>query len=148
MDCELCGEREASKVAIIENIEMNVCDKCAKFGKVVREIKTKERQKEKQKKKMKAIIKEEVIVDDYLERIKNAREKNNLTIADFASLLNEKVSYLKRIEKGKTIPSEKLARKIERLLKIKLIEEREVKEERVKPIKEKDITLGDIAEVK
>ncbi|MCS7143330.1 MAG: multiprotein-bridging factor 1 family protein [Aigarchaeota archaeon] len=63
------------------------------------------------------------IVDEYGSRIREARERLGLTREELASRIQEKASYVKKIENGEAKPSVSLARKIERVLKIKLLEE-------------------------
>lgn len=62
------------------------------------------------------------IVENYGEIIRNARMKIGLSQEEFAKQLSEKITIIKRIEQGNFKPSIELARKIEKFLKIKLIE--------------------------
>ncbi|MEM3876096.1 MAG: helix-turn-helix domain-containing protein, partial [Candidatus Micrarchaeaceae archaeon] len=64
----------------------------------------------------------EQIIDDYGETIRRARESMGLSLKVLAELLNEKESFLARIEKQKTTPNSKLIEKLEKTLNIKLIE--------------------------
>ena len=34
--CDMCGKETKLIVALIENTELNVCEKCGKFGKIIR----------------------------------------------------------------------------------------------------------------
>ncbi|MEM1666659.1 MAG: multiprotein-bridging factor 1 family protein [Nitrososphaerota archaeon] len=64
---------------------------------------------------------------DYVEgfhvRIKNARERMGLSQEELAAQLNEKATLIKKIEQGEVKPSIELARKLEKFLKIQIIEE-------------------------
>ncbi|MEM2910336.1 MAG: multiprotein-bridging factor 1 family protein [Nitrososphaerota archaeon] len=64
---------------------------------------------------------------DYAEgfhvRIKNARERMGLSQEELAAQLNEKVTLIKKIEQGEVKPPIELARKIEKFLKIQIVEE-------------------------
>ncbi|MEM3181383.1 MAG: multiprotein bridging factor aMBF1 [Candidatus Micrarchaeaceae archaeon] len=61
------------------------------------------------------------IADDYGEIIRKARESLGLPIKVLAEKINEKASMLLRVEEQRTLPSDKLAKKLERELGIKLI---------------------------
>ncbi len=63
------------------------------------------------------------IVDDYAARIRAAREHLNLTQEAFAKKLSEKVSIIQKIEAGNFKPSIKTARKLEKTLKISLVDQ-------------------------
>ena len=92
----------------------------------------------------------EEIVDDYAEKIREARERIGLTREVLAAMVGEKVSTIRRIESGKLAPTIQLARKLERVLKIKLVEAYEESEEyRYSEGEEEfELTLGDIVEFK
>jgi len=64
---------------------------------------------------------------DYVEgfyiRIKNARERMGLSQEELAAQLNEKATLIKKIEQGEVKPPIELARKLEKFLKIQIIEE-------------------------
>jgi len=62
------------------------------------------------------------VVEDYATRIKNAREKLGWSQEVLAVKVGESVNTIKRIEAGKLKPSIELARKLERILGIKLLE--------------------------
>jgi len=62
------------------------------------------------------------LVEDFGEIVKNARIKLGLTQEDLAKQLNEKLAIIKKIEAGEFRPSIDLARKLERFLKVRLLE--------------------------
>ncbi|MBI5072318.1 TIGR00270 family protein, partial [Candidatus Woesearchaeota archaeon] len=64
----------------------------------------------------------EQIVEEYALKIKQAREKRKLNQEEFAKMLNERESVLHNIEAGKQKPSMELAKKLEKVLGIVLIE--------------------------
>jgi putative transcription factor len=87
------------------------------------------------------------LVGGFGEKIRQAREKIGLSHEDFGKKLNAKVSLLKKIETGKMTPDNKLATRMERVLKIKLIAPAsEEKVPQVKPPKlaSHELTLGDL----
>ena len=89
-----------------------------------------------------------LLVDDYPQIIKKSRESIGLTQKDFANKINEKESVIHKIETGTLEPSLELAKKLEKFLKIKLIEEHEESHEKFKKSKEEGFTLGDFIHVK
>ena len=92
----------------------------------------------------------EEIVEDYAERIKDAREKMGLTRELLATMVGEKVSTIRRIETGTLEPTVTLAKKLEKVLKIKLVEVYEEEEisSRKSYSEEFEPTLGDLVEFK
>nr|MDO8114112.1 helix-turn-helix domain-containing protein [Candidatus Sigynarchaeota archaeon] len=67
------------------------------------------------------------LVGNYAEIIKKAR--GDMKIEDFASSLNEKASVLQKVESGKLKPTMKLARRIEKRYRVKLVEHKEEAED-------------------
>ncbi len=66
---------------------------------------------------------EDLIVPDYASIIRKARESLGLTQEQLGRLINEKPSVIRRIESGAMVPTPVIARKLERALKIRLIQE-------------------------
>jgi len=152
MECEICGRKGAKFLIDIEGSKMKVCEECSKLGKIL-SIEREETEKVKRIKERAALRKEEkeiVIVDDYTEVIKKGREKANLTRKELGALVNEKESFLRRIEEGKTIPTEKLAKKLEKALEIDLFEEinSDLTSAKQSKRKETELTFGDLADLK
>jgi putative transcription factor len=159
MQCNMCGKDTELFIATIEGTELEVCKDCAKFGKNVKKIKKKEHSNYNQEPisfKKKRTIEEEVmplILSNYSQLIKNAREKKGLKQEEFAKMVNEKASLIHSFESGKLRPSINVAKKLERFLKIKLIEEIK-KDESPSFLNEKDektngnLTIGDLIKIK
>ncbi len=61
------------------------------------------------------------LIEGFDVKIRQAREKLGLSHEDLGKKLSEKISRLKKIEKGKMSPDNLLAAKLEHALKIKLI---------------------------
>ena len=139
MNCELCGKRKELVLALVENSEMKVCSDCAKFGKVLREIK----EVEEEEKKVEEEEFVEGIVEDYSKLIKDKREKMGLKQEELARKLNLKESIIHKIETGSIEPSIETARKFENFLRIKLITEYNVKYRKI-GTNDKVMTLGDL----
>ena len=87
------------------------------------------------------------MVEDYAERIVKARNNRDLTRTAVAEIINEKESFLERIEKGKARPDEALAKKLEKELEIELLEEVSVGNFEPSKGKKGPLTLGDIIEL-
>ncbi|MFB6083028.1 MAG: multiprotein bridging factor aMBF1 [Halorientalis sp.] len=62
------------------------------------------------------------VVQDYDERIRQAREAAGLSQEELANQLNEKASLIRKLERGDTLPSDEVQRKLERALDIALTE--------------------------
>ena len=147
----MCGKEGALFKAMVEGSEMNVCSQCSKFGKVVSQIKEPLTGKKQAKLEIKMHSNPELILSvvlNYSEIIKSKRGQLGLNQEDFAKQLNEKISVIHKMETGHFKPNLELARKLEKLLKIKLIEQIELKEEKIEKIKSDSFTIGDFIKVK
>jgi len=83
------------------------------------------------------------LVDDFYKRISLARNSLGWTQEELGKRLNEKKSVITAIESGKTRPDEKLRKKLERTLNIKLM--KKVSETLVhKGASAKAYTIGDV----
>ena len=143
-DCELCGEREATTYAIIEGVKLHVCSRCARFGKEI-----KERRKALVKPKSKHIERFVDVRDDFANIISKAIRERGIRFEDLAKSINESESYIRRIARGSTTPKIETAKKLERALGIKLLEEvRGQTESAEGEMTEGRITIGDIIEIK
>ena len=145
MNCELCGKKSELFRAKIEGTIVDVCEKCSKFGEIIERV-----IKEEENKIVKQRTKEEIIEEirkGYGAIIKNAREKLGLKQEELARKINEKESLIHKLENELVEPSLKLAEKLEKFLKIKLIE---IYSDENKYIKNNDekLTIGDLLNVK
>lgn len=146
MFCDMCGQEGNLFKVSIEDSELNLCRNCSRFGKIIAPIKAEQPVKKVKKETIpkepeKEII--QIIVEDYADRIRNAREKMGLKQEDFAKLINEKQNLIHNIEIGKFKPGIDLAKKLERFLKIKLVEEYEEQHKKIKKPKGDKFTIGD-----
>ncbi|MBU4492883.1 MAG: TIGR00270 family protein [Nanoarchaeota archaeon] len=150
MQCDLCGAKTENLFrAIVEGTELNVCKDCAKYGKIIEKkpIKVEEkRQFTKPAEPEKEII--QVIVPDFAQRIKKKRESLGLKQKEFAKKTSEKESLIHNIETGSFEPSISLARKLEKFLKIKLIEDYEEEHKKGSKTKTEGFTVGDLIKIK
>ncbi|MEM1953698.1 MAG: helix-turn-helix domain-containing protein, partial [Nitrososphaerota archaeon] len=85
-------------------------------------------------------------VDDLGNVVRKAREARFLTREQLAEMVGEKVSTIRRIENNELKPSFELARKLERVLKVKLLVEAtdEVFERAVSKAQKRGLTIGDV----
>ncbi len=123
--CEMCGKETKLVKSRIESSTLLTCDSCSRFGTVIDELVEKKEEVFPQPKESKTGDTEEtteVIVEDYSQKIKQAREARNLKQKRLAETLAIKESIIHKLESGKLEPSLDLARKLEKFLNIKLIQ--------------------------
>lgn len=85
----------------------------------------------------------EELVPDYSRRIMKARNELGFKQEELAAKLNEKRSVIRELEAGTLIPNDALIRKLERQLKIKLMEKIS-QEYKIPSAKRREMTLGDL----
>lgn len=114
MECELCGRPDAKAHAEVEDTFLTVCESCARLGKRldVPVVSMSE--------KKSARITVSSINPDFASLVKNTRKKLGISLEDLGKKINEKSSVIERVEKGMR-PTDALARKLEKALKIKLL---------------------------
>ena len=150
--CDMCGKDGAIAIALIEGVELSVCERCSRHGKVVRHIRMETPKPKNILMQHRPSPKEEeameFVVEDYAQRIRQKREQLKLTQQDFARMLSEKESMVHHLENGTSRPSIDLSRKLERILHITLIEkEKDVPTEKTRG-KSDALTLGDFIKIK
>jgi putative transcription factor len=149
MSCELCGKPIFGKsIRIwIEGSQLMVCPQCSRYGSVVKPKNVTRSQQVAKRKELSMGFEGIVLVGNYNVLIRQARENMGLTQADLAKLIGEKESVVRRLESGRMAPTLELARKIEKVLKIKLYDEIRQEQEPPKP-QGFQLTLGDVAMIK
>lgn len=130
--CDMCGSKADQLFKTkIEGTVLDVCKGCSRFGEVVQIPRFRPRNAPESRPqnipKRKEVL--QLIVTDYAEKIRKAREKLGLTQEEFAKRLNEKWSIMQKIEGSQFRPSISQARKLEEVLKISLIETHDEKGE-------------------
>lgn len=135
---------------------MLVCGRCAKGRRILSILRfspaiggnTHRREMVSRQRARSVPTEEYLIVEGYGELIRRAREKMGLTREALAALVGEKESTIRRVEAEQLEPTLELARRLEKTLKIKLLER--VSEDAGTysgdHASEFSITLGDIAE--
>ena len=150
MRCEICGKKIVGKPVKtkIESSIMITCNECSKFGKVQREP-PKARKTRPVRRSPKFREPSEEVIEDYNNLIRESREQKGWTREELAEKVYEKASVVNRVESGKMTPDIKLARKLEKILDIKLIEKTDDgKQEDLGPRAKRGATIGDIARIK
>jgi putative transcription factor len=137
--CEMCGKAGPLYTAMVEGTQLKVCEGCGKFGRIVAKPVVVQK---KTVQKTPDLVEE--LVEDFAKIIREARERQNVTQKDFALKLNEKESAVQKWESGAMSPSIDTAKKLEKLLKVKLV----IKEAPETAVLEKKasgpLTIGDL----
>lgn len=159
MECESCGKKMESYEAylvLIEGARLSVCPSCSRLGKVLQSPNSPKRQApisySAKPQSLSSLKSGFELVENYGQKMRQARNGLQLPLNVLAEKIAEKESFLERIENEKTLPSENLARKIEKELGIKLLEETSVQSQSdsdlpKKYLASKGLTLGDILEI-
>ncbi|MEM2972112.1 MAG: multiprotein bridging factor aMBF1 [Candidatus Bathyarchaeia archaeon] len=165
MRCEVCGGKIHGKPyrVVIEGAKLTVCSRCSKHGVATWEEEPKlEKPSAKTKTAILQLPKTEStkqpetitetnleLVDGFGLKIKQAREKLGLSHGELGKKLNEKASLLKKIEAEKMTPDNKLAVKLERLLKVKLLVPKTEEKTPLTVSKptNRELTLGDLIQL-
>jgi len=151
----LCGKVEENLTRVlIEGVELDVCSACSRFGKAVSApkrfgkedfLRYRAKQIQRQEPTEEKI---ELLLEDYADIIKRKRESMGLTQKDFAIKVNEKESVIHKIETSALYPPIWLAKKLEKALGIKLIEEHTEGHKLSKSKNSDGLTLGDFIKLK
>jgi len=132
MECELCGRECQCRPAVLDGVKMMLCPNCLnKHGKAAKPISSTTSSKDpvilnrikKPKEKDVYTGMDKELVSNYAEIIKNARQKKDLTREKLGFLIGERTVTISKIENGDLKPSDKVAKKLEKELDIKLFEE-------------------------
>lgn len=179
VQCEMCGvETAAPTTAKIEGAELEVCDECAEFGTTIQTSESEttttkystsssessgssgqqprstsrssSSSSESSQSRRDMFDEMDEIATDYDTRIRQAREAADLSQAELADQLNEKRSFIRKLERGESLPSDQIRRKLERALDIDLTEGGSGDEDTEWSAEDtaSGVTLGDIVERK
>lgn len=152
MLCELCGKNESFAQVTIEGSSIKACKQCKTHGTITNILPSQETQTQPRNKQTQQTTEEstESIILDYSTKIRQAREKLGKTQEEFAQLLREKTSIIHKLETAQYTPPIETAKKIEKILKIKITETTQTTTE--KPQKEttktEGYTIGDFIKIK
>ncbi len=144
MNCELCGlSDERFYKTEIDGAILNVCQKCSKFGRVIEEVSNQENSAGRTQ--LERPTEKELRID-FPEVIKEGLKSKNLTLEQLSNQINASKYELKKVLDGKIMPSEELALKLEKVLKISLFET--VPKLFKKSVQDKSLSIGDVVEIK
>ncbi len=164
--CEICGRKisdeKLCRTVVLDNAILRVCPQCynrlVKQGKIktVPTATTKPKPRKTVSNKWvrtrisRRLLEESYdIVEDYAERIRRARQKLGWSQAVLAQKVREKENVIKRIEAGRLKPSIELARRLEKILGITLLEP--IIDEYIETYSSKSedyFTIGDFIKIK
>lgn len=149
VQCEMCGaETPSPKTVKVEGAELQVCADCADFGTEVDtggestatstkystsgsastsspssgSSSTSSDTQSRSNRRRDFFDEMGEVATDYDDRIRNAREAAGLSQAELADELNEKASFIRKLERGESLPSDSIRRKLERHLDLDLLE--------------------------
>ncbi len=163
--CEMCGRpvrRKDAHIVYIDGAKLLLCPQCyskvvkRNVGKEIKEIKSRpstlrspSRPRPKPRRERLEGLE---VVEDFAERIRQARERLGWTQRVLAESIGESEKVIKRIEAGRLTPTIELARKLEGVLNIKLLEP-VIDDDLSNPLNvggrlRKDLTLGDIVSIR
>ena len=151
MRCELCGREIIGRayLGVVDRATLILCEKCSRrAAKIYGPLgggSARRKVAPTPKRPRRSRLPEMDVVEDYAERVRGARERIGLTRATLAAMLGVKVSVVRRIEEGTLIPPLDLARKLEKTLRIRLLEPVGEEEYSRGETREWSQTLGDVA---
>lgn len=142
MFCEMCGnEVPRTQKVRVDSAVLMLCDRCAKFGtpvdppkKAIQSVVLEKpatpvhrarpipMPKKKVHRPAQVNAEDLFVIPEYAQIINQARSRLSWTQEDLANKLLEKKNVLAKIERGELTPDLRLARKIEKILDIKLLE--------------------------
>ncbi|MCL4419839.1 multiprotein bridging factor aMBF1 [Patescibacteria group bacterium] len=145
MECEMCGKKSEKLTKVrVDGAILSVCDSCSKFGVPVDKLRSsgysnpvklqpeavKLPQREYRPpmpRKSKPIRKRDnienlLVVPEFAKLIHDARSKLEMTQDDLAAKILERKNVLANIERGSLTPDIRIARKLEKVLGVTLIE--------------------------
>lgn len=168
MFCEICGREIVGKPGrtLVEGARLIVCQQCSNIGTRLpgfpdrppvpaigmgrRPIVSSSRTHAPIEKLPKA-VEESELIEEYPIAIKDARAKLGLSQQDLAVKAKEKVTVIQKIEIGKMMPTMRLAKELEHILRVRLLVPRDELDIPAPPrrqIASPEPTLGDVALVR
>jgi putative transcription factor len=166
--CEICGREIVGKPGrtLVEGARLIVCQQCSNVGTrlpgfpdrpapgpVHRSLSPQSltRHTHAPIEKLPKAVEESDLIEEYPVAIKEARAKLGLSQQDLAFKAKEKVTVIQKIEIGKMLPTMRLAKELEHILRVRLLVPRDELEIPAPPrrqISSPEPTLGDIALVR
>ena len=162
MFCEICGREIVGKPArsLVEGARLIVCQQCSSFGTRLPSFPDRPAPRRPLVapshthapiEKLPKAVEESDLIEEYSMTIKEARAKLSLTQQDLALRAKEKVTVIQKIEIGKILPTMRLAKELEHILRVRLLvprDELDVPAPPRRPLPSPGVTLGDVALVR
>ena len=160
MFCEICGREIVGKPArsLVEGARLIVCQQCSSLGTRLPSFPDRPARPvippthtHAPIEKLPKAVEESDLIEDYPTTVKKARAKLGLSQKDLAFKAKEKVTVIQKIEIGKMLPTMRLAKELEHILRIRLLvprDELEVPAPPRRPSPLPGVTLGDVALVR
>jgi len=146
VQCEMCGSETSSPNRVkVEGAELDVCDECTDFGTEVKQQSSSSASTKystsssgsssssssgssssssssggSSQRRRDMFDEMDELAQDYDETVRSARESAGMSQEDLARKLNEKASLIRKIERGDTLPSDDVQRKLESALDVDL----------------------------
>ncbi|RZV10652.1 Xre family transcriptional regulator [Natrinema hispanicum] len=148
VQCEMCGaETSSPKTIKVEGAKLDVCSNCTDFGTEVKQTSSSSTSTKystdssssassggsqsttststsssggSTQRRSDMFDDMDELATDYDDRVRNARESKGLSQSELANELNEKASLIRKIERGDTLPSDRVQSKLENFLEIVL----------------------------
>ncbi len=134
MFCEICGSDIVGRPArsLVEGATLIVCQKCSSLGTQLpgfpnRTARPRQVQSHTHApiERLPKAVEESDLVEEYSVIVKEGREKLGLTQQDLAFKAKEKLTVIQKIEIGKMLPTMRLSKELEHILRVKLLVPRE-----------------------
>lgn len=151
----MCGKENQKLVRVrIEQAVLSVCASCARFGKPLpvtarapqvsgaAKMQRAEKKAERKGERSYGLEEENELAIDYPRRIRDARAALGWKQEELAARVNEKKSVIKDLEAGTLVPDNNVVAKLEKVLKIKLLEKKQQMQAPPQQSR-KSMTLGD-----
>ena len=162
MYCEVCGSEIVGKPArsLVEGATLIVCQKCSSLGKELPGFPERQRTARPGPvpshtrtpiESLPKAVEDSDLIEDYPMIVKEGREKLGLSQTDLAFKAKEKLTVIQKVELGKILPTMRLTKELEHILRVKLLAPRSELEVSTIPVSQvgpRELTLGDIALVK
>ena len=121
--CEVCGKPIYGRphLVVIEGVVMRVCDECARLGKPYSPPPRRTGAQQRAPRLTEEDLEDLVLAPNYNRLIKEARERMGLTQEELAAKVGVKASVISKVESGKLRPDVPTARRLESVLKVKIL---------------------------
>jgi len=146
--CDMCGKETRVLFTInVEGASLDVCESCSGKNEVLNK-KIDFPEPRPKKEAQERDVPEEIVCPDYADVLKKAVDSKQLTLKELGVKCAERKSILQKVITGKMPPSLVLARKLEKVLDVSLIEKETDYKAAATKTKSEGMTIGDIIKIK